>query len=443
MRRDLARAYLQGALAQRDIDLGALPSAAGYPSALSVCVADGEPRFAQRASAAWRPSVRVQVEVIEEPPGGEPDPVLRLVSEALRDGGCALVVRNTVARAQETYVALRKTLGADVVLLHARLTAGERADRTEQVLAALGPPGGQPRPARLVVVATQLAEQSFDVDADLLVSDLAPIDLLLQRVGRLHRHQRPESERPVRVRSPRLIVTGVGGLTAGLPSFPKGSSHVYGDHALLRAAALVREAVGEGWSIPAEVPHLVARGYEEGPLGPAAWREAADAARAEWNQRQAGRRAAAEPFLLSGPDNLGLPTLAGLHELSVADLDDDERVAAVVRDGDPSVEVILVRRDERGYLTLRGRPLGVHGEAVSDEALLEEVVQATVRLPAGLTAAAIAELRPLPGWGADDPWLRHSRALVLDDEMTAGLGGRRLTYDGELGLIDRREGGRW
>ena len=445
-RRDLVCAYLQGALAKRDIDLVDLPSAAGYPNALSVCVADGEPRFEQRSSKAWRATARVQVEILEEPPDGGPEPVLALITETVREGGCALVVRNTVARAQQTYAAIRENFGADVVLLHARLTAGERADRAERVLAALGPHGDQPRPARLVVVATQLAEQSFDIDADLLVTDLAPIDLLLQRVGRLHRHQRPESDRPARVRSPRVIITGVANLNGGLPTFPRGSSYVYGDHLLLRAAALVSEAVaGDGWSIPADVPRLVGRGYGDEPVGPASWRDAAEVAREEWDQSQADRQAHAEPFLLSGPDYLGTPTLAGLHERSVADLGDDDKVAAVVRDGDQSVEVVLVRRSDRGYLTLSGRSLGVHGEAVSDEAVLDEVVQATVRLPAsrGLTEAALAELRPLPGWGDDDPWLRHARALVLDGDMGAHLGGRRLTYDAELGLIDQREGGQW
>jgi CRISPR-associated endonuclease/helicase Cas3 len=444
MRRDLTRAYLQGALAKRDIDLEGLPATAGYPNSLSVCVVDGEPHFEQRSSKAWRASKTVQVEVLEEPCDGGVEPVRACLAAALRDGGCALVVRNTVARAQQMYVALKESFGEDVVLLHARLTAGERADRTERLLASLGPPEKGARPARLVLVATQLAEQSFDVDVDLLVTDLAPIDLLLQRVGRLHRHERSESARPAAVRTPRVIVTGVAGLAGSPPSYPRGSRYVYGDHLLLRAAALVREAtlVG-GWSIPADVPDLVQRGYGDGSLGPVEWNEAAAAALAEWEQSQADRRAKAEPFLLSGPDYLGTVTLGGLHERSIGDLDDDDQVAAVVRDGDKSVEVVLVRRNDRGYLTLGGRPLGVHGEAVSDEAVLEEVVQATVRLPAshGLTEAAIAELRPLPGWGSDDPWLRRARALVLDDERSAHLGGRRLTYDVELGLIDQREGG--
>jgi CRISPR-associated endonuclease/helicase Cas3 len=53
------------------------------------------------------------------------------------------------------------------------------------------------------LVATQVVEQSLDVDFDLLVTDLAPVDVLLQRLGRLHRHPRP---RPAGFESPRALV---------------------------------------------------------------------------------------------------------------------------------------------------------------------------------------------------------------------------------------------
>src|SRR5205814_10371456 len=129
-----------------------------------------------------------------------------------------------------------------------------------------------PRPPRLVVVATQLAEQSFDVDVDLLVTDLAPIDLLLQRVGRLHRHDRPADARPARVAAARVVVAGMSGTADQPPTFPAGSEHVYRRYPLLRAAALVVEAAaGEGWSVPAQVPELVRRGYGTDPIGPVAW----------------------------------------------------------------------------------------------------------------------------------------------------------------------------
>ncbi|MGH3520097.1 MAG: CRISPR-associated helicase Cas3', partial [Haloechinothrix sp.] len=408
MRADLVRAYLQGAGRERDIDVDGLPQAVGYPNTLTACLVDATPQYSTRSSEAWRPSARVAVEVLQEEPNDGPERVVGQLAEALAEGGCALVVRNTVRRAQDTFTAVKEKFGDDAILLHAGLVMGQRTERVERVLDLLGRPGhgdGSPRPRRLVVVATQLAEQSFDVDVDLLITDLGPIDLLLQRIGRLHRHDRADEERPPLVRSPRAIIAGVAFREDAPPVFPPGSTIVYGDRLLLRSAALVLPAsAGSGWSVPEQVPDLVRRGYGDEQLVADSWLGAAERAQADWLREQATRTANAQRFLLAGPDDIREETLAGLHDRSTADLDDDE-VAAVVRDGDPSVEVVLVRHDGQGYLTLNGRPLGATGEAVSEDVVLEEVVQSTVRLPARaeLTKAALKELRPLPGWGID-PW---------------------------------------
>jgi CRISPR-associated endonuclease/helicase Cas3 len=433
MRAELARAYLQGALGVRDLDPG-LPTVDGYPSALAVCAAGGAPSVDVRCAAPWRPSVPVRVDVLDERPDDVPAQVAELLAEELRDGGCALVVHNTVRRAQQTYLAARKVFGDDTVLLHARLAMGERVDRTEEVLRRLGPNGD--RPQRLVVVATQLAEQSFDVDVDLLVTDLAPIDLLLQRIGRLHRHHR--TGRPSSVASPRTVIIGMARRDDAAPWLPPGSSAVYGDHLLLRAAALVLAAEGE-WSMPVDVPRLVALGYGDHTITPLTWTDTVHAAAAEWAESERTRRARAARFLLAGQDELGKPTLAGLHDLPVQDLPDDDAVAAVVRDGEPSVEVVLVRHDGRNYLTLDGRSIGPNGEAVSDDILLERVLHSTIRLPAypELTAAAERDLRPLSGW-TGDPWLSRTRALPLDSAVSAQLAGHLLSYDPELGLLHER-----
>ena len=437
---ELARSYLQGAHQARDVDVTDMPSPSGYPACTSVAVHEGVTWLRSEAAASWRSPIQVAVQLSEEPARGGPERVTRLLQERLADGGCALVIRNTVARAQETYLAAREVFGEDAVLLHSRLTVGERADRTERVLDMLGPQnrsGGRPR--RLVVVATQLAEQSFDVDVDLLVTDLAPIDLLLQRIGRLHRHDRPDSSRPTAVREPQVVVTGVRRDQAGPPSFPLGSRHVYGQHVLLRAAHLVFEAVDSQrpWAVPTDVPDLVRRGYAEELALPQEWESAADSARSAWLTAEADRCGRAEQFLLSGADALGTPTLAGLHERHIAELDDEDAVAAVVRDGEPSIEVVLVQRDERGYVALDGRRLGPTGEAVSDGDVLERVVRDTVRLRPDLTDAAVASLAPLPGWSLD-PWLAHTRALILDPEMSASLGGWQVRYDRDLGLSSTR-----
>jgi CRISPR-associated endonuclease/helicase Cas3 len=435
MRTDLVRAYVQGASLRRDVEVS-LPPVDGYPAALAVTASEAQVRCA----APWRMPVSVRVEVLDEQQGRTGAQVTEVLSEALRDGGCALVVHNTVRRAQQTYLAVREVFGDDAVLLHARLAMGERVDRAERVLRQLGPPGksGSSRPRRLVVVATQLAEQSFDVDADLLITDLAPVDLLLQRLGRLHRHERSGS-RPAPVASPRVVVTGLARTQHEPPWLPPGSRSIYGDHLLLRTAAMVMDAQAGNWTIPHDVPGLVATAYSDEPVTPAAWADAVQAARGEWQESQENRAARAAPFLLAGEDAIGQETLAGLHDRSTHELPDDDAVAAVVRDGDPSVEVVLVRHDGRSYQTLDGRSMGVHGEAVSDEAVLERVLRSTIRLPAlpDLTAAAERDLRPLTGW-ACDPWLSETRALPLDDSMSAVLDGHRVRYDQELGLLHER-----
>ncbi|MEH0934001.1 CRISPR-associated helicase Cas3' [Micromonospora psammae] len=432
-REGLMRAYLQGAQSRRCVDVPAVSAAPDYPVLHALTVADDVVTCVGQTSPSWRPSISMAIELLEEAPADGPDAVVNLLDDELRDGACALVIRNTVGRAQQTYEALAEKWGPDeVILLHARLTVAECAARTTRALELLGPPtAGGARPSRLVVVATQLAEQSFDVDADLLVTDVAPIDLLLQRVGRVHRHTRPD-----RVRPPKVFVAGIKTDPAGPPAFPRGAEYVYGRYPLLRAAALVMEATASGgWSIPADVPGLVARGYGDEEIVPAPWREVTSAAYNSWQAKEDQRRALAELFLLAGEGELGAPTLAGLHNRATGEAPGDDDVAAVVRDGPESAEVVLVRGTAGRYLTLGGRSLGPTGD-VSDDGLAEEVIGSTVRLPARpeLTEAA-KSLGPLPGWYGN-AWLFKSSALVLDERSSIVLARRRLTYDKRLGLLD-------
>ncbi|WP_318552116.1 CRISPR-associated helicase Cas3' [Kitasatospora fiedleri] len=393
------------------------------------------------SAETWRPDLEVEVRVLDEPvtdPGGQ-DPsgptaeaVAEYLGDQLADGGCALVIRNTVDRAQHTFEALRaKFADQEVHLLHGRLHVGHRADRTAAVLGALGRrDDGRPRPRRMVVVATQLAEQSFDVDADLLVTDLAPIDLLLQRIGRLHRHD--GNPRPPRLARPTVVVTGLRRAGGGVPWLLPAAERIYGRCPLLRTAAEVITADGGGWSIPGRVPELVARVYGTDRMVPQEWADEESAARKTWIEDRRGRREAAAPFLLTRAGEHGQPTLEGLHYAGRGTLRDGQ-LEALVRDGDPSTEVLLVRRVGGGYRTMTGRALGPNGETAAD--LLDDVLIGTVRLPAKLTEAVKRHgLGPLPGW-RDHPWLRYGRALELDERDEAQLDGCRIRYDSRLGLV--------
>ena len=138
----------------------------------------------------------------------------RTALNAARNGAKVLVVRNTVKHAVKTQCALEGLAGErdsgllftckDILTLHhGRFAARDRRLLDEAVEAMLGKDarrGG----AGSIVVGTQTLEQSLDIDADLLITDLCPMDVLLQRIGRLHRHER--ADRAAGYRTPACIV---------------------------------------------------------------------------------------------------------------------------------------------------------------------------------------------------------------------------------------------
>ena len=118
-----------------------------------------------------------------------------LAVERAQQGQCVLWINNTVGDAQESYRAVlaERTEGdGDVGLLHSRFPVYRREELEDEWMGKLGKNGT--RPNGCVLVATQVVEQSVDIDADVMITDLAPTDMMLQRAGRLWRH--PERKRP-------------------------------------------------------------------------------------------------------------------------------------------------------------------------------------------------------------------------------------------------------
>ncbi len=117
--------------------------------------------------------------------------VIDMVSAALADGCCVCWIRNTVADAAEAFNQLKSLVGADnITLFHARFALGDRLAIERRILERFGKASQAEQRRGQLVIATQVVEQSLDADWDVLVSDLAPIDRLIQRAGRLQRHVR-------------------------------------------------------------------------------------------------------------------------------------------------------------------------------------------------------------------------------------------------------------
>jgi CRISPR-associated endonuclease/helicase Cas3 len=127
----------------------------------------------------------------------DPAAIAALALAAAAGGAKILIIRNTVAAAIATLQALETAAPGDAPLFrvqgvatlhHSRFAPADRRRLDGQVQASLGKtaPAGA-----CIVVGTQTLEISLDLDADLLITDLCPVDVLLQRIGRLHRHDKP------------------------------------------------------------------------------------------------------------------------------------------------------------------------------------------------------------------------------------------------------------
>ena len=122
-----------------------------------------------------------------------PDEALAEVEQAACAGKAVLYIRNTVDDALCAHAALAAR-GLDPDLFHARFALEDRLEIEGRVVKAFGKHGTPAERAGKVLIATQVVEQSLDLDFDALITDLAPIDLLIQRAGRLWRHERRERE---------------------------------------------------------------------------------------------------------------------------------------------------------------------------------------------------------------------------------------------------------
>ncbi|MGW2479673.1 type I-E CRISPR-associated protein Cse1/CasA [Streptomyces sp. NPDC001571] len=434
-RQELAAAY-----AGTEAVHGVETAADAYP--LLTAVSPGREAITAHPAAASGRQAAVSVEPLDDDVELLAD---RLEAE-LADGGCALVVRNTVARVLEAARVLRERFGdGQVTVAHSRFLAADRAANDVRLVERYGPGGN--RPTRHVVVASQVLEQSLDVSFDLLVTDLAPIDLVLQRMGRLHRH--PAPARPARLSTPKCLITGVVDWTASPPAPVKGSRAVYrGDWTLLRAsAALAPHLRGAPVRLPDDISTLVQRAYGDGTIGPGEWAEATERARERHASLIDAKQRRADGFLLGHVGRPGRP-LYGWLEAHAGDADDSISGRAQVRDSDETLEVLVVQRWNDGRITTvpwlgdRRGGLDLPVDFPPTRRAAEAVAASALTLPRafshpGIIDRTIPELERflVPAWQVKEcPWLAGQLILVLDELCQTRLSGYELSYSTQDGL---------
>ena len=318
--------------------------------------------------------------------GLEPD-IEGVVATVNEHGGVVGLIADTVTRAQDWYErASQLCAGTDVeiVLLHSRFTDSDRAVREQDLVSRCG--RGGVRPDKLIVVSTQVIEQALDIDFDYMVSDVAPVDALIQRVGRVHRHA--ETRRPTVFATPRIDICGVDGA-----QFARGVDTVYSPWLLLKTAQFLRgrDTLDTGCGV-VEAMGCVFNTADTDLVFDSDIAERIDDAKAVHKKRFSVMRALSRVSML--PDVSGPVSL--MRQWSVSSTTADESVGAV-RLPDGSVEVELVV-----------------GGSVD-----------TLRIPAWWhTSTGLAR------------WMtsRGAVRVEVDEDGCFDLGRGRLRYDSEVGL---------
>lgn len=195
---------------------------------------------------------------IPRPLGSDPAAVAGYAIGRASGGGCICVMLNTVRQAQAVYRELKRRGETQVMLFHARFTAKRRAEIEAQCIKVFGKGGA--RPERMILVCTQVVEQSLDVDFDAMITQLAPMDLLLQRSGRVHRHG--DNRRPAGMERPEIdVIVPESGSTMDVDKRFRQIGGVYRPSVMKSTEQLLGQ--GRMVSVPEDVRMCVEEAYKD------------------------------------------------------------------------------------------------------------------------------------------------------------------------------------
>jgi len=275
------------------------------------------------------------------------------------------------------------------------------------------------RPGCAVLVATQVIEQSLDLDFDLMVSEIAPVDLLLQRLGRLHRHLR---KRPRGLETPEFIVLCDAEWQGAPPeSFGKSIEYVYERYVLLQTWLTLRER--DAINIPTEIESLVETVYGDYQnLGRDGWTEALEKAKADMEFKRSESEKVAGKLLIFKPQDPS--DIIEQFNDRLADDEDPEvhkTVRAATREGPPSITVVMLKEDTM----LTSKP-----KIPEMQKLLDRSVKLSHR---GVFHALLEDESPKE-W-SQNAHLRHARLLRLDERDQAFVSNHALTVAEKLGVV--------
>ena len=343
--------------------------------------------------------------------------LIEIVRSAVSFGGCVGIIMNTVSHAQSAAKLIQNEITDNILLYHAQYIMPDRAAKEEILLERIGSDSKPEKRQGFVVIGTQVLEQSLDIDFDILIIDICPVDFLLQRIGRLQRHLR---KRPNGFSQPVCYV-----LTDEYDDDNSGSKSIYGTWLLKETLEHIPDIV----TLPDDISPLVQKVYDSF--------DDSDEYKNYKNKKDISVRKAGS-FLLKKPT---CRNIHGLLERTV----NDSQAEASVRDGTASIEVLVMKLYSDGTIGF------IDDSKLSDKLTDEEckhIASQRLRLPSIFSAKwcidkTLAELEKKCKQYISD-WQKHyllkdKLVLFFDENNESELAGYRLRYDFIYGLTYDKE----
>lgn len=314
---------------------------------------------------------------------------------AAKKGAQVALVCNLVGDAQQAYELIKRMSGMPVLLFHSRYTLKDRMKIEEKVDRCFGKHGN--RSIGRILIGTQVLEQSLDYDVDWMITQLCPVDLLFQRMGRLHRHNR---YRPDGFKSPRCTI---------LLPFAEGygdHNYIYGNTLVMwRTARKLNSGIGLSIYFPDAYREWIEEIYDDKIIGnePQWVLDGFETFLCELAQKEI----AAKQMIKWSQDSW----------LS----DTDQNIQAVTRDGEMSLQVVPFVQEQSGRRLIDG--------CIVEQLQVEKIPE----------ALAINSVNVPRNWERLLKTIEKNDVVWLpmnDDKgkLITEIGKRKLTYTNELGL---------
>lgn len=359
--------------------------------------------------------------------------LLSVVKRISANGGYIGIICNTVDKSQKIYRQIHELFpNNDVYLLHSRFTSQDRSRKEAEVISLLSKEKRKEPPYCMIVVGTQVMEQSLDLDFDVIITDLCPTDLFLQRIGRLHRHS---NVRPNGLEKPTCYVIDEK------DDFDKGSLSVYNKYQLYNARLLIGDKV----TIPTDIPKLVHMAYSDTLLK--VNEEITEDYRISFDdvkKERIDKEQRAKTFQIKDPKKDR--DIVDWLKNNARDDSSGNIASATVRDTEGSIEVILVTDNEDGSISAisEGISIRMSKDATIDEKTAFSIAGCKIALPSFFVrkrmSSTIAELSKMtsehiPECWRSNGWLKDELFLVSKPDGKILLDGIKMRYSFEEGLV--------